>query len=234
MNTKTKQRIKNDLSQSWMVSRDTRRMKLIEKIYQDAKSYSEVFCIVAAEGSGKSEPARLFADQQNVFLIKCKEHLNRKTFLADLLTAMGKNSGGYSVYEMMSAILETILSVENPIIIIDEADKISDPLLYFFITIYNETEDKCGIVLQATDHLKKRILKGVSMNKKGYKEMYSRIGRKFVELPANSQSELKRIAELNGVSDDFELNRIVNESEGDIRRVKRLVHAYHRKGGQAI
>lgn len=147
---------------------------------------------------------------------------------------MGKNSGGYSVYEMMSAILETILSVENPIIIIDEADKISDPLLYFFITIYNETEDKCGIVLQATDHLKKRILKGVSMNKKGYKEMYSRIGRKFVELPANNQGELKKIAQLNGVSDDFELNRIVNESEGDIRRVKRLVHAYHRKGGQAI
>lgn len=92
MNTETKQRIKNDLSQSWIVSRDTRRMKLIEKIYQDAKNYSEVFCIVAAEGSGKSEPARLFADQQNVFLIKCKEHLNRKTFLADLLTAIDRKS----------------------------------------------------------------------------------------------------------------------------------------------
>lgn len=213
----------------WVVLHDTKRMKMLQQVYSDAQQYSEVFCVVAPEGSGKTEPARQYAENKNVYLMKCKEHLNRKTFLGDLLTAMGKDSGGYTVYEMMGVVLETLLKTQNPVIILDEADKISDQVLYFFITIYNETEGKCGLVLQATDHLKKRIQKGVAINKKGYKEIYSRIGRKFVELPQNSEEELQRIAIINGITDELEAVRIVNDCENDIRRIKRLVLAHKRK-----
>lgn len=217
----------------WHILNDTKRMVQLQTVYRDAQAYSEVFCVVAPEGSGKTEPSKQFAENENVYLVKCKEHLNRKTFLGDLLTAMGKDSGGYTVYEMMAVVLETILRAEKPVIILDEADKISDQVLYFFITIYNETEGKCGLVLQATDHLKKRIQKGVSINKKGYKEIFSRIGRKFVELPQNSFEELKRIAMVNGVDDELEAVRIVNDSDSDIRRIKRLVLTYKRKKGVA-
>ncbi|MGJ1327610.1 ATP-binding protein [Sphingobacterium sp. UBA5980] len=221
------------VSIGWKVLTETKRMRQMVQVYKDSQDYSEVFCVIANEGSGKTEPAKLFAERPNVFVLKCKEHLNRKTFLGDLLQAMGKDSGGYTVYEMMDAVLETLLRLENPLIILDEADKISDQVLYFFITIYNETEGKCGLVLQATDHLKKRIQKGVHMNKKGYKEIFSRFGRKFVELPQNSFKELKQIIELNGVEEPEEVTRIANDCEGDIRRIKRLVMAYNRKKGAA-
>ena len=217
----------------WHIVTDTKRMRMITQVYSDAQNYSEVFCVVAPEGSGKTEPSKRFSEGQNVYLVKCKEHLNRKTFLGDLLQAMGKDSGGYTVYEMMGVVLETILRADRPLIILDEADKISDQVLYFFITIYNETEGKCGLVLQATNHLQKRIEKGVAINKKGYKEIFSRIGRKFIELPDNSIDELKRIAVLNGVDEELEAVRIVNDSDNDIRRVKRLVLAYKRKKGVA-
>lgn len=217
----------------WKVLTDTRRMSMMHQLYMDAKRFSEVFCIVAPEGSGKTEPSKIFSNNENVYILKCKEHLNRKTFLSELLQAMGKDSGGYTVYEMMTVVLEAILRAESPLIILDEADKISDQVLYFFITIYNETEGKCGLVLQATDHLKKRIQKGVAINKKGYKEIFSRIGRKFIELPPNTDVELKRIAMMNGVDNELEAIRIVNDSERDIRRVKRLVLAYKRKKGTA-
>lgn len=213
----------------WVIVPNTKRFQLISGVYNDAKQFSEVFCIVAPEGSGKTEPAKLCVQyNRTAYVVKCSEHWNKRTFLAELLRAMGKESGG-SIHEMMSEVLDTILKTDKPLIIIDEADKLTDQVLYFFISIYNETEDKCGMVLQATDHLKKRILKGVRMNKKGYKEIYSRIGRKFVELPANAPTDLYAIAAANGISEEAEQVRIANESEGDIRRIKRLVKAYLRK-----
>lgn len=214
----------------WKIIPDTKRMIAVNKVYSDAQNNSEVFCIVAPEGSGKSVPAEYYAsNNNNVFLVKAGEHLNRKTFLTETLRSLGKDSGGYTVYEMMGLVVETLLRIENPLIIIDEADKLTDQVLYFFITIYNETEDRCGLVLQATDHLEKRIDKGVKINKKGFKEIYSRIGRRFISLPPNTQADLEKIAVMNGVDDELEVVSIVNDCEGDIRRIKRLVRKFNRK-----
>lgn len=217
----------------WIIDPSTTRMKKMAKHYNDAKNHAIVFCLVGKAGSGKTAPAKLFADNESVYLVKCKEYLNRKTFLAELLTSMGKDSSGYTVYELMAEVLDVLHRAENPVIILDEADKLSDQVLYFFITIYNETEDKCGLILQATDHLAKRIKKGRDLNKKGFNEIYSRIGRKFVELPDNTYAELIRIVKLNGVDDEAEAITIVNKSEGDIRRIKRLVFAHKRKMEEA-
>ena len=226
--------ISSTVSNNWVILPDTRRMKMLNKVYQDAQINNEVFCIVASEGSGKTVVADHYAaNHSNVFIMKCGEHMNRKTFLSELLRAFGKDSGGYTVYDMMRIVVETILRLENPLIIIDEADKLTDQVLYFFITIYNEAEDQCGLILQATDHLMKRINKGVAINKKGFKEIYSRVGRRFVELPDNKDEELKRIAMANGVNDELDAIEIVNDSEKDIRRIKRLVRAYNRKKGAA-
>jgi len=216
-------------AEDWIIDESTRRMTIMKKVYSDAKHHSMVFGVIGKAGSGKTTPAKLYEEQTEVFVVKCKEFLNRKTFLAELLQVMGVDSGGYTVYELMAKVLETLLKCAKPLIILDEADKLSDQVLYFFITIFNATEDRCGLVLQATEHLKKRILKGVAMNKKGYAEIYSRIGGKFVDLPENTPIELKRISEINGIADPLEQTRIANESEGDIRRVKRLVFAQRRK-----
>lgn len=214
----------------WKIIPDTKRMIAVNKVYSDAQNNSEVFCIVAPEGSGKSVPAEYYAsNNENVFLVKAGEHFNRKTFLTETLKSLGKDSGGYTVYEMMGLVVETLLRIQNPLIIIDEADKLTDQVLYFFITIYNETEDRCGLVLQATDHLEKRIDKGVKINKKGFKEIYSRIGRRFISLPPNTQADLQKIATMNGVDDELEVVSIVNDCEGDIRRIKRLVRKFNRK-----
>jgi hypothetical protein len=149
---------------------------------------------------------------------------------------MGKDGSGYTVYEMMEEVVDVILKTNSPLIILDEADKLSDQVLYFFISIYNLTEDMCGIVLQATEHLKIRISKGFRLNRKGFREIYSRFGRKYIEVKPNTVAELKAIIEANGISESEEQTRIINESEGDIRRIKRLTKAYLRsdkKEGEA-
>ena len=83
----------------------------------------------------------------------------------------------------------------------DEADKLSDQVLYFFITLYNQLEDHCGIVLLATDYLEKKIRKGLRLNRKGYKEIYSRIGRRFIPLRAVNLTDITGVCIANGITD---------------------------------
>ncbi|MEG2791945.1 MAG: ATP-binding protein, partial [Odoribacter sp.] len=94
-----------------------------------------------------------------------------------------------------------------------------------FITLYNQLEEHCGIVMCATDHLQKRIKRGLKLNKKGYKEIFSRIGRKFVELDGVCTSDVVSICIDNGITDKTTIKEIIEDCEWDLRRVKRKIHA---------
>lgn len=121
---------------------------------------------------------------------------------------------------------------EGVLIILDEADKLSDQVLHFFITIYNKLEDTVGIVLCATQYLKKRIERGVVNNRKGYKEIYSRIGRKFIPMPVVNRCDIKGVCLANGLDDRREIERIIDDADNDLRRVKRLVCALKLKSSE--
>lgn len=219
----------SNLNPDW-VSVDTTANKALLRLFEDAKEFSNVFGIIAEAGAGKSHTCAQFSVKENVFLVSCSEFYNRKSFLTDLLRVMGKDSGGYTVGEMMAHVINQIRKLEKPIIILDEADKLSDQVLYFFISLYNMLEDQCGIILLATDFLEKRVERGLRLNKKGYKEIYSRLGRKFIQIRQPNRADMTRVIQANGIADPLVIARIINESEGDLRRVKRLVHASKRKG----
>lgn len=205
---------------------ETTDYKLMNYFLNDAKNNANVFAITGDAGSGKSKTFELFTqDNRNSYLLSCAEYWNRKEFLVQLLTAMGVDYSGFTVAEMMNEIIKKLKSQDSPLIILDEADKLPDTVLYFFITLYNRLEDHCGIVLCATNHLSKRIGKGIKLNKKGYKEINSRIGRKFIELKGVNYTDVTQICIANGIEDAKTIKDIFNDAEGDLRRVKRKIHA---------
>lgn len=209
----------------WVIVR-TRDFQLIENLLTDAKEHSNVYGIVGDAGSGKSEALKAFEkDNQHTYLLDCNEFWNRKYFLAELLTAMGRDYSGLTVAEMMNEVVRLLKSQPIPLLMLNEADKLSDQVLYFFITLYNLLEGHCGIILIATDHLEKRIKRGLKLNKKGYKEIYSRIGRKFIELKGVCSSDIQQICIANGIEDNKLIKDIIEDSEYDLRRVKRKIHA---------
>jgi DNA transposition AAA+ family ATPase len=206
---------------------DYRRMVAL---LDDVKANSLVMGITGDAGSGKTFACKQYtASTKQVYLLCCNEYWNRKLFLTELLTALGRDYTGFTVGEMMHEAVHTLKTQESPLLILDEADKLSDQVLYFFITLYNHLEDECGIVLCATSHLEKRILKGIKLNKKGYNEIWSRLGRKCVQLKGVSAADVAAICEANGVSDSKALDSIISDCESDLRRVKRRVHATTRK-----
>lgn len=199
--------------------------KTLIHYFEDAKEFSNVFAITAPSGSGKTYVSQWYEGKRhNVYHISCAEYFNRKVFLTKILEKMGKENTGYNVAEMMDLIVDLLMRQENPLIILDEVDKLPDQVLYFFITLYNHLHGKCGIVMLATDFFAKRIVRGRRINKKGYSEIYSRLGRRFISLRGTDKDEVAEICKANGLKDPSLITSIYNEYEGDLRRLERGVH----------
>lgn len=214
---------------SWQVA-ETRGYKMMYHLLSDAQGDSLVLSIIGSAGSGKTEAIKRYTEgNSNVFHLSCSEYWNRGAFMGKLLKAMGQESGDLPVREQVDLAIEEIKRKETPLIILDEADKLTDQVLYFFITLYNQLEDRCGIVLCATSFLEKRLHKGLRLNRKGYEEIYSRMGRKFIELPQISIEDIEAICLANGIEGVGDRKKIIDESEGDLRRVKRLIWAIQKR-----
>lgn len=206
---------------------ETRCSKMFNQILNDAQTHSNVYAAIAEAGSGKTFTARDYASKHNrTYHLMCNEYWNKKLFMGEMLRLMGRDGGGATVGEMMAEIVSTLKKSERPLIILDEADKLSDQLLFFFITLYNHLEDSCGIVLCATDHLRKRIERGRRLNKRGYNEIYSRMGREFIEIKPNTKRDVAAVCTANGVDQQDDIAEISNRCDGDLRMVKKCVHAY--------
>ncbi|MCM1234700.1 MAG: ATP-binding protein [Ruminococcus flavefaciens] len=202
----------------------TRAYNAMTFALENAQRDALVMAVIGEAGSGKTEAVKTYtAGGRNVYHLVCSEYWNRRTFMAKVLQTMGMAYSGNTVADMMDAIVDTLKRKETPLIILDEADKLSDQVLYFFISLYNQLEDRCGIILTATSYLRARIERGLRLNRKGYAEIYSRIGRKFVELPLHNSEDVAAVCVANGVSDSKTINKIIDEAGGDLRRVKRSV-----------
>lgn len=209
-----------------------RSMTLIETVdfqtlvlyFSLAKEEGATFAIVGGAGYGKSATGKWFAANNrsnNVFYLECAEYWNKKMFLVNLLQTMGKHETGMNVGEMMEKIVHELRKQKRPLIILDEIDKLSDPVLKFFITLYNELNTTCGFVWTSTNAIEKRMRKGLNTNKSGYQEVFSRIGSRFIELRGTNPEEVREICKANGISSQEDINKIINECNGDLRRVER-------------
>jgi len=212
------------------VTVETRDFRDVTELLTDAQDNALSLAITGDAGCGKTAAIQAYAqDNANVHVLCCNEYWSRKQFMQELLMSMGRDCGGYTVGEMMSEIVRGLKTTDCPMVVLDEADKLTDQVLQFYITLYNQLEGHCAIVLCATDHLEKRIRRGLRLNKRGYKEIYSRMGRKFIPLLGANEVDITAICVANGLTDKAEIKRVIEDCEGDLRRVKRKVFAIKKR-----
>ena len=215
---------------------ETANSKTLILYFEMAKEAGETFAIVGAAGSGKTFTGMHYAKAKagrNVYLIQCAEYLNKPNFLKELLKVMGRNAGGKSVYDMMEEIVSVLRTQDKPLIIMDEVDKLRPDVLSFFITLYNKLHGVCGIVWTSTDAIITKIDRGVKANKIGFNEIFSRIGRKFIELPGISKKEVEAFCATNDITEPEQISQVWNECEKDIRRVDRAIIKHKMKNQKA-
>lgn len=199
---------------------------------QDAQEYMNVTWIVGEAGCGKTTTGRLYAEEhKEAFYILCSEDMLKGEFVRTIARKLGIRSEGYTVRELWQEIIDSIIQMDSPLIIFDEADKLPESVFQYFISMYNNLEDRCGVVFLSTDYIKRRISNGLRYGRKGYKEIFSRIGRKYFDLEPTSAQDVYAICMANGITKREEIDKIIKEGDGydfDLRRVKKSVHRMKR------
>lgn len=198
-----------------------------------AKEDSSVMWVTGPAGIGKSTAAAMYAaTNRNVFLITCSEDMHRTDFVQDLARHIGVNSVGLTVRGTLKAIIETLVTMDHPLLIFDEGDKLIDSVLNYYISLYNGLQDKCGMIFLSTEFIKRRIENGLNRAKKGYEELHSRVGRRFVPLPLVKANEVAAICKLNGLEDKAAISTVLKEAAecgNDLRRVRRSIQKEMKK-----
>lgn len=216
---------------SWKIT-DSTAYKEITFALADAQMYKNVTWVVGDAGCGKTTAAIDYRrNHRNVFYILCSEDMRRYDFVREISKQVGAPTDGTNLRDMLEYAISMISFLNNPLIIFDEGDKLTDSVFNYFISIYNRLEGHSGIVFLSTDFIKRRMQSGLRYNKKGYKEINSRIGRRFFEVHPTTRNDIYSICMANGLTGEGEIKRVLKDaetSENDLRRVKRMIHARKR------
>lgn len=205
---------------------ETANYKNIFELLTVAKSASMSIAVSMKAGRSKSHTYKRFErNTDNVIYVECKNYWTKKTYVQSLLRAAGITAEG-TVGELIENFIEHMRALKQPLIIVDQADKLKDPQLDLFMDLYNDLEGHCAFLLSGVPALQKRILRGVQRDKIGYSELYSRIGCKFITLPDANLRDVTAICQANGVTDEDSIAEIYNGCAGDLRRVKRDIEKY--------
>ena len=213
-----------EVSNEWQKA-DTVQYRQLSQLLDDAQEDHLVMSVIAPAGTGKTFTSKSYEeDNKEVYRLACSEFWSKNDFIDELLRSLGENGLGYSKKERINKAIEAIRRKQHPLLVFDEFDKLNDNVWFFFITLYNELEGKCGMVLLSTDSIEVRIKRGLRLNKRGYNEFWSRLGRRCVKLSAVDYEDIKAVCEANGESRASVIEDIVRDSEGDLRRVTRRLY----------
>lgn len=211
---------------NWQVVRNIGNYRTIEMVYNDAKESSMWFAISNKAGSGKTKTMEDLFNRDasgTVVFIQAEEWSGRQFLIKLIEKIIGDDSlkGAYKSIAQLTDIVVGYfndMSLERPVLLIDEADKLRPAALRTLIPIYNRTEHRLGVILSGTENLEKEIKQGVRLNKKGFDELESRFGRTYIHLKGATEQDIYTICEANGI----ELKEAQAQIWGDLEKVKKL------------
>ena len=192
----------------------------ITAVLSDAQRWRNVTWVTGEAGCGKSTTARVYLQEhKEVFYILCSEDMKKGDFVREIARTVGIRTEGYNIREVWGLILDDIIQMDAPLLVFDEADKLTEPVFHYFISLYNKLEEKCGVVFLSTDYIAKRIS----------------IGRKFYELEPTDVNDVFAICSANGVTDRKDIDKVIKEAstcDFDLRRVRKSIHKVKRMTGE--
>ena len=193
---------------------ETSNYATIKELAWEAQEYSRFFGIYGNSGFGKTATLRDYKrTNPNCYYVLADVLMSgKKHFLAAIQKAMGISTGA-SPADMMNAICNVLDGQNKPIIIIDDAGKLSESNLRVIQLLYDRTERKLGLIIAGTPYLKDMLEKGVTRNKMGYDELYRRVEH-WQHLSAPSPEEKMALCQYHGIADNKAVvNMIVNTTK---------------------
>ena len=183
---------------------ETVNFTTIQDNCKKSRSRKTMTRIIGYSGAGKTTALQAYyTSNTNTFMVTCARTMRTKQFLGEILKSLGINYVA-SDYEMVRMIIEVLNKKDNPLLIIDEASKLSPNALMYMQDIWDGIENNAGVILAGVEYLFDNLKKGADRNKIGMPEFYGRVALwQYLQEP--TKIEIQAICENNGVTDPAEI-----------------------------
>ena len=175
---------------------------------------------------GKTFTAREYVKQhRNAIYVDCSQVKTKRALVRKIAKEFGVSANGTfgDIYEDLVFYIRT---VENPLIVLDEAGDLAYEAFLELKALWNATERCCAWYMMGADGLKAKIDRSVEGKKVGYAEMLSRYGDRFCKVTPDDGKErlaflmeqAQIVAEANAPK-GADIRQIVLKTGGALRRV---------------
>lgn len=175
---------------------------------------------------GKTFTARHYVKTHpNAVYIDCSQVKTKLKLVRKIAAEFGVDSKGrYS--DVYDDLVYYLRSIENPIIILDEAGDLQYEAFLELKALWNATERCCAWYMMGADGLKEKINRSIECRKVGYTEMLSRYGDRYSKVTPDDGKERAKflieqariVAKLNA-PEGTDIAAIVRRTQGGLRRV---------------
>lgn len=177
----------------------------VKTAFVAARSKSKWYCISSRSGSGKTQSLidlyNVCGDGSVIYL-KCRKWSSHK-FLTKLATAMGEKVNRYmdndELLDICAAHMNRMAD-RHPILLIDDAGKLTHSAMNCLIPLYDDTLGRMGCLVAGTETLERNIKRYVGRIE-GYDEIDGRFGRNYITLLGATKKDVVSICMANGIPD---------------------------------
>ncbi len=208
----------------WKTAR-TETYLIVTTQLETAQSSSLSMILCDEPNIGKTYSAKQYvASHKNAAYIDCSQVKTKRRLIRKVATEFGLDSKGTygDVYEDLVFYLR---SVEQPLIILDEAGDLQYEAFLELKALWNATEHCCGWYMMGADGLKEKINRSIDCKKVGYTEMLSRYGGRYCKVTPDDGKErelflMKQAAIVAKVNapEGCDIATIVRQTGGSLRR----------------
>ena len=168
--------------------------------------------LIADTGMGKTTALDAHTFSKSTYKVTFDKTLRPKQFFAALLKEMGVAFDG-NIHAMVSLIADELNEQENPLIIIDEAGKLTHTMILYLQVLRDKTAKNCGIVLAGMPYFKENLIKLANKHKEGYAEFYRRINI-WHQLEGLTREEIEFVCNTYDITDTAKI--------WELRKLKRF------------
>ncbi len=175
---------------------------------------------------GKTHTGKEYVrSHKNAVYIDCSRVKNKQKLIRAIAKEFGVDyTGKYA--DVFDDLVWYLKTVENPLVILDEAGDVDYPAFLELKALWNATENYCGWYQMGADGLAAKMDRGISNKKVGYTEIYSRYGGKYQHIVPRATEEAKtflnqQVATLIKTNHpNADIQKLVAKCNGSLRRAR--------------
>jgi len=200
----------------WNIANTGNYIDVVDAL-NDAKNESWMAAISAPAGSGKTAAStKYYRDNKHICVYKVDCHVwAERPFLIAVAQAIGAElPKGYANVTSLYTVIKKKFANEvtkRPLLIIDQANSLKPSAMLSLTFIFNDNEDKMGIVALGTENLEYEMKRSVRLIRNGFDELDSRFSRTYLRLKPVTLDDARKICTANGLTDTIAQKEIFNQ-----------------------